>query len=442
MNSIHMRILSAMMSIILIFSLLTVCLFADEKDDNEVPPFSVDSSLAIIMNAETETVLYAKNPDEHFFCGFVPRFVICILLMRSQVDLEKSVTITEEMMKVSHDQSSANLKKGETLTLRDLLKCVLVGNSQEAAIAIALTLYDSVNSCISIMNNYMGEIGVSNTYFTSVTGQYSSSKDSYTTVRDIAKIASIAITFDFIEEYSSKRYVEIDVSGKSRQIFNKNTMMDTYSDKYYKKASGLQISGSATNGYSMVTRAKSSTMNLISVAVNSDSLSGMYEDIKNMIVFSLQEYASRSLVTKNIPITEIDIHLGKNRDKLTLVASEGISVFIPRSIENEDIEVIINAPESVTAPVTKGDVLGSVTYKYDGSVLGRTDIIAQNSVALDYVAMYTEKIDGIFGNVYIWLILGLVLFAVIVYCLFIYIVNRKKIKSQMRKDRSRVRLGR
>ena len=74
------------------------------------------------------------------------------------------------------------------ISLRDLMKCVLVSNAQECAVAIATTIAGNVNDFVSQMNIRAAELGATNTTFTNVTGYYTEGTRQLTTVRDIAKI--------------------------------------------------------------------------------------------------------------------------------------------------------------------------------------------------------------------------------------------------------------
>ncbi|MBQ4627894.1 MAG: hypothetical protein IJB44_02320, partial [Clostridia bacterium] len=119
------RFFSAILVILLIFALFPLGAFADETEEPEAEPFTVQSPVAAIVNADTGTELFAKNADSPFFCAFLPRLMTCIMLVESGLDLQTEILLTKEMMANTHDKSSANLNSGDRISLYDLMKCII-----------------------------------------------------------------------------------------------------------------------------------------------------------------------------------------------------------------------------------------------------------------------------------------------------------------------------
>jgi len=418
--------------------------FAEEDADvdgetaEEEKRFDVTAPFAIITNPDTGTVLYEKNADYSVFCGFLPRLMTCIMLVESGIDLETKIQITKEMSVVTHDQSSADLRTGDKISLYDLMQCILVSNSQEAAIAIATTLGGSVSQFVVNMNLRAREIGAENTSFTNVTGQYTSTTKQSTTVKDIATICTHALTLDYIEDISNYRYVEISVNGRTRQLFTKNSLVDKNSTYYYKKASGLCISGSSTAGYALASVTEVKTTRILSVAVTYDTIGSVYEDVTSMLKYSLEEYAIRTLIQKNAPVSEIPVVFGKERDTLILVAENTVTASLPSSVKDDEIVVTVVVPDDVNAPVEKGTPLGTVTYEFEGRNYGTVNLIAQSDISLDIVAQYTAKINGFFTNKYVVAAIVLILAIIVFYSVVLFAAAKKQKRKEQSRKRDRI----
>ncbi len=432
------RFFSAILVILLIFALFPLGAFADETEEPEAEPFTVQSPVAAIVNADTGTELFAKNADSPFFCAFLPRLMTCIMLVESGLDLQTEILLTKEMMANTHDKSSANLNSGDRISLYDLMKCIIVANSQEACIAVAVTLSGSVSQFVVDMNLRARDLGVENTTFTNVTGQYSSTSKQETTAHDIVKICSHILTLDHIEDLSNSRYTEITVNGSKRSLFTKNSLVDKNSSYYCKKASGLAISGTSVSGYSLASVAVDKTMRIICVIMNYDSVSTLYNEMTEMINFSLNEYSYRTLIQKNAPVLEVPVVFGKERDSVTLVAESTITASMPSSVPDSSIESELIVPESVDAPIARGTVLGTVTYSFEGRVYGTTNLIAQTDISLDVVESYSEAINSFFSNKYLIAAIITVIAVVIFYSIVLYIMNRKRMKWEQSKKRDRI----
>ena len=364
----------------------------------------------------------------------------CILLVESGLNLEAEITITTEMLKNTPEKSSINMAAGHTISLRDLMKGVLVSNSQECAVAIAMTLGGTVNEFVAKMNLRAVELGARSTIFTNPTGYYSEGTCQLTTVRDIAKIITHALSLDYIEDYSDSRLVQVSLGKTSRTLYTKNLLIDSNSDYYSKRATGLAISGNAEQGFALASIAVNKNMRLVSIAIGSESFASIFNDVANMLTFSVNEYAFRTLVKVNAPVTEVEVILGKDRDYVTAVSEKTLEVSMPQSVPDSDIMLVYNVPETVDAPIVKGQKIGTAEYYHEGKLLGAVDLLAQTDVALDIVGQYTGYISKFFSNPYVWTVLIIAFVLVVGYMAVVFVANKKRIRAELRKKRDRVKV--
>lgn len=430
------RIISYLLIIIFIaFPFSTVSMANSEMNSLEI-----DAQYAIIFNADSGYELYSKNADDYVYCAFLSRLMTCILLVESGVSLETNVTITSEMLKNTPEKSSANLQVGNVITLRDLMKCVLVANSQECAVAIATVLEGSVNAFVAKMNLRALELGADRTTFTNVTGYYTAGTRQLTTVRDISKIVKHALKLDYIEDYSDSRLISFSVGNSTRTMYTKNLLIDSNSSYYSKKATGLAVSGNAEQGYALASIAVNKSMRLVSIAIGSSSFADIFNDVSEMLTFSVNEYAFRTIVLANSPITEVEVILGKDRDYVTAVADTTLEVSMPQSVADSSITQVCNVPDSIQAPILRGQQLGTADYYYDGKLLGSVLLLAQTDVALDVVGQYTGYVSAIFTNPYVWTVIIIIFIITAGYTVVVFISNKKRIRAELRRKRDRIKI--
>ncbi len=408
------------------------------------------SAAAIIINADTGLVLYEKNSESPIYCGFLPRLMTCILLVESGLNLDEEVTLTSKMLEAAPekilDGSAHVFSKGATITLRDLMKACLVANSQEAAAAIALTVCNDMTDFIIMMNEKARSIKAKNTRFVNVTGYCddAAKASQYTTAYDISLITAYASSLNYIQEYSDKSYVDITVKDKKQRLYTKNSLVDPNSQYYCKKASGIAISGNSKTGYALSTAAiktatkDSPAINFICSAYNISSVSSLYADITTLINHALTEYSPKSLVLENAPVAEIKVKYGK-QEWLTLYAKSKVAASLPSSIDiQHDIVTVYDLPHEIEAPVTKGTSYGTVTYIYNGDVIGMTDLCAVTDISIDSVALYTEKISMLFANPIFITSLVVAALLIIAYSILAYVKNKQRMRERKRRSRSRV----
>ena len=110
---------------------------AEEKTEAPEPEKEpeISGKYAVIFNADDGgEILYGKNENEKVYCGFLPRVMTCLLIAESG-KLDETAKVTQGMLVNTPQISTAQLKAGDELTYRDLLLCIAVVNSQEAAVA-------------------------------------------------------------------------------------------------------------------------------------------------------------------------------------------------------------------------------------------------------------------------------------------------------------------
>jgi len=431
------RVLSFLLMTVFILTFVFSAVQLCAEEDNAL---EIKANNAIIFNADSGYELYTKNADDYVYCAFLPRLMTCILLVEAGVSLETQVTITSEILKNTPEKSSADLAVGHVISLRDLMKCVLVSNSQECAVAIATTLAGNLNDFVAQMNRRAVELGATDTTFTNVTGYYSAGTRQFTTVRDIAKIIKYALSLDYIEDYSNSRMITFSVGKSNRTMFTKNLLIDSNSGYYSKRATGLAISGNQEQGFALASIAINKNMRLVSIAVGDTSFADIFSDVTNMLSFSVNEYAFRNIVLANSPVTEIKVVLGKDRDYITSVAEKTLEVSLPKSVKNEDILHVYNVPDTIDAPILKGQQVGTAEYYYNGTLLGTVNLLAQTDVALDIVGQYTGYISAFFANPIVWTVFFIILVLIIGYAVGVFIANKKRIRDELRKRRDRVKI--
>ena len=183
---------------------LTVCLFTLPISAEELSAETASDG-SVLYNVQTQTFLVEKNADDEIFCGFLPRLVLAIMLTESKADLEEVIAVPSGTRAQTPQFSSADLKDGDKISLGDLISAMLIGNSQEASVAVALYMSDgNLSSIIAQMNEKAKTVGAENTVFTNVTGYNDRQNPAKTTLRDVVKICTYALTVDGILDRSEK----------------------------------------------------------------------------------------------------------------------------------------------------------------------------------------------------------------------------------------------
>ena len=424
----------------LVFFLGSVSLFAETGTPVSEETPEIGAEYAVIFNADDAgEILYGKNETEQVYCGFLPRVMTCLILAQG-ANLDETVTVTRGMLVNTPQISTAQLTAGDVLSYRDLITCICVVNSQEAAVTAATAFAGDLKTFVQMMNEKAAELGATDTVFTNVTGNFVSNTKQITTPTDCAKIISAALQYEIIAQAATLRTAKITVNGKAKNLYTRNMLIEPTAAPYNSAAKGLFIYSQSAANTAIATCRKDSDKNIISLAITTKGLEGVYKDAGALLKYSRNRYISRTLLTKGSAVEEITVKNGKGVDYVILTPANDVIAMIPKIYGDEKATLTFDLPESVEAPVEKGSVLGTATVYCGGKEYGTVELKAQSSVELDYFELYSSKLMRFFSNPVLWIILGGLLFLVAGYIFLAYRMNNPKKKKSTRTTGSRIRM--
>ena len=431
--------------------LLAVCLMASAvfrlsakaQTSTELPE-SIRSEYLLTVNLDTDTVLYERHADELVFCGFLPRILLCAMLLDSGRNLSEQVTITKAMLNETPKTNlTLALKDGDTMTLEDMAKSVLGFNAQEGCVALACALFGSTAAAVRTLNDKAAELGMTATTLTNVHGDMDDNPG-WTTLQDVMKAVRYALGFERFKDYTNPgNFVAVSVNGNGVRIANRNSVVVSSGDNeyYIKKALGVAAwSPSATNHTQWKGSAcdfiLDNNMRLVTILVSFDGLGTAWNDMRTMLSLSSANYKTATVVKENQGLCEVAVECGKERDRVIAAAASALISTIPESRDVSEFTCEIDVPESVLAPVSKGQVLGKATYFLDGKEAGTVELVAQTDVDANEIELFTRRINTFFSRGTVWLIL-----LGIVVILAGYTILSRKFRDRRKKNkRVRIRL--
>ena len=175
---------------------------------------------AIVIDAANGMSLFEKDPDIRLLPASTTK------LMTALVALEKCIPETQvKVEKVEKEGSQMGLEEGDEITVENLLYGLLINSGNDAAYTLANTCSDSYNNFVVSMNAKAHELGMTNTHFLNPAGF--DSQFQYSTARDLAKLAKVAVANPLISKIvATKSTVVTDVSGnKPYYLENVNKLL-------------------------------------------------------------------------------------------------------------------------------------------------------------------------------------------------------------------------
>lgn len=432
------RAISGILVIILLISAMTVA-FAEnenkeEKPENEVQEvFSADSPYAILIDMKTGIVLYEKNSTQRVYPADLTKIMTAVLVLEN-CKLEELVTVSESaILNVSTGDSKLGIIKEEKLSVRQLLYAMLLGSAADATNALAENTSGSIENFVSLMNEKAEKLGMKNTHFTNPTGSHD--ERHYTTAQDMAKLASYAMEipeFSEIVKCDSYSIPATEKCATARKVVNRNHFVSNLlrNDYYYKYSTGIKTGYSVEAKSCIAASAIKGNVSLIALVFGAETVENVaqsFKDCKNLFDAAFSNYSNHIVVEENEIIAQTEVTNTRRNSKLLLKTDKAISVLKLKDSEDPDITFKDEYPARISAPVKKGQIIGTREYFVDGITVGKTNLISDKDYALDPISYIFNKIMAFIKSPW--------LFVCIFLLIFIFIMLERRRRRILRKKR-------
>lgn len=385
---------------------------------------------AIVMEAESGAILYAKNIDGKAYPASITK-VLTALVALENGNLSDKITISDSCIDfLEYGDAHIGMTAGEEITLNDALHALLLASANEVAYAIGDNIGEDYQWFINQMNTRAKELGAVNSNFVNTNGL--NDENHYTTARDMALITRELYTehqeFQTISETLQYSIPPTNLQPESRIFQQKHKMFYESSEYYYPYVTAGKTGYTEQAMNTLVTCADDGNMKLICVVLKTHGRN-VYTDTK-----ALLEYGFANFHKVNIKENE------KSEDFKEI---DGDSyVVLPDSVVFEDLQ-----PE-ITTESDKAKK-GIVNYVYEGNILGSTEVTFSQSymkknapeVEVKETKKSAEKSTGLPKWIR-WLLIGCGVVAALLFlwfCFALYIRKKRKEQRKKRKKRRRKR---
>ncbi|MBO4277654.1 MAG: D-alanyl-D-alanine carboxypeptidase, partial [Clostridia bacterium] len=333
----------------------------------------------------TGRVLFAQNEYDHLPIASVTKVMSALLITEAidsgRIAPDETVTVSENA--ASMGGSQVYLEPNEQMTVRDLLKALVVSSANDATVALGEHVCGSEATFVAEMNRRAEELGCENTHFVNTNGL--PAEGHYSCAFDIALITRELMNHPMIFEYSG---IWTDtIRNGSFGLSNTNKLI-----RFYKGATGMKTGFTAEAGFCLSGTAKRDGMQLIAVVLGCSTSDKRFSAAKNLLDHGFANYC-----VKTPPAPEPQPVKLTHGEKNEVRAEVRPAALLDDKNARGEIETRVELPQSVRAPVCKGDVLGQVVYTRGGEELARADIAAAEDVPeMTYGAMLKKLLSAIF----------------------------------------------
>lgn len=358
------------------------------------PTLEINAPSAVLMEPSTGIVLYEKNGEEQRSPASITKIMTLLLIFEALEDGQ--ITLEEEAVTSAYAKSMGGsqvfLEEGEKQTVETLIKCIVVASGNDASVVMAEHLAGSEGEFVKRMNEKARELGMVHTQFEDCCG-LTDSTEHYTTASDVAIVSRELITrFPQVFTYSSiwmENITHRTAQGeKEFCLTNTNKLI-----RSYEGCVGLKTGSTSVAKYCVSAVAKRGEVTLLAVIMGAPDPKVRFKDAATLLNYGFgicNLYLDENQETPD----PVPVKGGMKEEAACKFAGEF------RYLDTEgknlsQIEKKLVYKKDLQAPVKKGDPVGEAQYLLDGKVIGKTDIVAAESVKKaglwDYIKQVGEK---------------------------------------------------
>lgn len=388
-NTIKYRILTVFLCLSLLFYGSSISALADEPktdeeyqaeaeerkeltvETNEVPGWpsgpAIGAEAAILMDADTGQILYAKNIDERLMPASTTKIMTCLTALKRGANMSDVITVSQAAIDANDPEgSNMGLYAGEQLTLEEIMTGILVCSANEGCNALAEHMAGSMDGYVDYMNDEAAKMGLTNTHFVTTNGL--PDPDHYTTARDLATIAREFFSYDVLCRLSSTPYVELEETDTHRahSLYSKNKLYKNR-DYEYPYLLGSKTGYTDDARQTLVSAAEKDGTRLICVILMEEA-PYQFEDTVNLFDYGFANFSYSRISDFENTFDTGSNYLSDSTYGSLISLNTDVKVLLPNSADLSNITSDITYRESSTP------YFADVNYYYNGYYIGKAGL--------------------------------------------------------------------
>lgn len=407
----------------------------------------------IIVDGDHREVLYDFHAHERMYPASITKIMTSLVVLdavdKGELTLDTQVTASAQAVDLPWDSSTAGIKAGETLSVLDLLYCDLLPSGNEACNILSEAVAGTSAEFVARMNAKARELGMADTKFSNPHGLHD--PEHYTSAYDIYLMAEAAMqneTFRTIVRSPSYTLPATNLQ-EARTIYSSNGFLTGFyagSGYIYGKAIGIKTGYTGEAGRCLASAAVDELGRTFYCVVlgtedakNEDGSSHKrsFSESKRLLEWAFDNFHYVTLLdqdTENV-MREVSVTLSDEADYVQALPKGEIQATVPSDFDIKQAELKVTLPDSIEAPVTAGDKLGTITLWYNGVEYGTLDMVATDSVERSEFLYVVQQIEYYWGQWWVKALAAAGAAAVVTLVVFVTVVLPKR-KARRRYSRA------
>ena len=359
----------------------------NDKDD-----YTGQVKAALLYDLGSDTLVFAQDIDVRLYPASLTKVMTALLTIEMQPDLDVLATVPAEALK-GQDPGGSNvaLKVDEQMSVRNLLYCLMVKSGNDAASTLAIHNSGSVAAFVEAMNRKAEELGCTGTHFANPHGLHDD--EHYTTARDMAKITAAAMQYPIFEKIFTTTEYTVPATNLSdaRELATTNYLIRSngYPVVVDTRVLGGKTGNTSKAGRCLVALSEKDGTRLLSVVLGAKATYGEngygfvrygnFEETTSLLNFAYKQFTTMQVLNPTLVGTQFPVSGGDHNAFGSI--REEMSAAVPIGCDFNTIRYEYTLIDGgLTAPVQKGDKIGTVRVWYDNICLAQQDLLSADDV--------------------------------------------------------------
>jgi D-alanyl-D-alanine carboxypeptidase (penicillin-binding protein 5/6) len=325
-------------------------------------PPPVHASAYLVEDARTGEVLASSNAHEHLAIASLTK-MMTVLLALEHHKLSDVVTVDKRASIVG--ESTINLRPGEQLTVRDLIKGALIQSANDAAAALALSMAPDFASFARMMNAKAAALGLHDSHFVRPDGL--DVPDHYSSAADMTKLARVLMRTPFVRDTVDEETATI---AGGRTLYTWDDLLSMFP-----RTIGVKTGHTDQAGWCQVAAARGTGVTVYATLLGGPTRSVRNVDLESLLIWGLAQFRVVPVIQPGRTYATAGVPYGKR--PLELVAAKPLNAVarLGRPLTEKVV-----ATRAVALPVKEGEVLGRVEVWESGKLRGSSDLVASRTI--------------------------------------------------------------
>ena len=340
---------------------------------------NLNSRIAVAFDRESGEVIWGKNENKRTAMASTTKIMTAIVVIE-QANLSDVVEVSAKA--AGTGGSRLGLKRGDKISLKDLLYGLMLKSGNDAAVAIAEHVGGDVESFAKLMNKKAEELNLKDTNF--VTPHGLDDPNHYTTAFELAKITDYALDNEIFSKIVGTKNYTVCINGYPKSLSNTNELLG-----YLKGVYGVKTGFTNNAGRCLVTSVNRDDFNIITVVIQADTKKDRTRDSINLIEYIYKNYEKVNvkyivdeMFEKWCNINKGRIFINKARKYNLSINYENLKndIIVVKKVDLDNIRIEVNSVYNFEAPIKSNTIIGELKVYIKDEVIDIEEIYIENNI--------------------------------------------------------------